>query len=41
MTNASSTIADLRATWHNLHDLDRDRAVYAIQQDGTSVVRHK
>jgi transposase-like protein len=35
MTSLSSAIADLQSTWHTLNDLDRGRAVFAIQQDGT------
>lgn len=37
MTNASSALTDLQAKWHTLHDLDRGRAVFDIQQDGTSI----
>jgi integrase len=37
MNTSRSAIADLQAKWHILHDLDRGRAVYAIQQDGTSI----
>ena len=37
MNTSSSHIADLKAKWHTLNDLDRGRAVSAIQQDGTSI----
>jgi len=37
MKTPPSALADLQATWNNLCDLDRGRAVYAIQQNGTSI----
>jgi hypothetical protein len=37
MTTPPSAIADLKAKWHALHDLDRGRAVHAIHQGGTSL----
>src|ERR1035441_7729018 len=37
MTISSSSVAELQAKWHTLHDLDRARAVYAIHLAGASL----
>jgi lambda repressor-like predicted transcriptional regulator len=37
MPDVSAAISDLQSRWHNLADLDRARAVYAIQRAGTSL----
>ena len=37
MPDASAAIANLQSKWHDLHDLDRARAVYVIHRAGTSV----
>jgi hypothetical protein len=39
MNNASPAVADLQSKWHTLNDLDRARAVSAIQLAGTQIYR--
>ena len=36
MTSHTTTLADLQANWHTLHDLDRGFAVDAIRRNGAS-----
>jgi transposase-like protein len=37
MPTTSSAVANLQSQWHSLHDLDRAKAVFAINQSGISI----